>query len=98
MQKPELSRVLQIIELKEQAAKLYDEAEKLTAELMREYGAGRFDYDVTEVEGQDTPFLKVEIIDNVEALKNAGQVWKSVPFKQVSFSSSGLKRKPKSLE
>jgi len=104
MSKPKLEHVLAILEKKEQASKLYDEIDARIAELVDEFGAARFDYDLDEAQHVNVDaqrekgqFLKFEIVDNVAELSTGETIWKSVTFKPVSFSSRALKRRPKSL-
>lgn len=92
---PELTEVLAIQALKDQAAALYDELDARIAKLKDEYGAGRFDYELVDAE---TPYLKFEIIDNAQVLAEGGTVWKSTAFKPLSFEVRGLKTKPASLK
>lgn len=110
MDKPNLEHVLSILEMKEQASRLYDEIDARVAEMAEEFGAGRFDYDLdTNTVGVDFPaillvkqrekgqFLKFEIVDNVAELVAGETVWKSAGIKPLSFSARALKRCPKSL-
>lgn len=97
--KPELQKVLEIVAMKKEATALYDEIDKRILEIKEVFGSGRFDYDLTGLpEGEETPYLKVEITDNIKELLEQGIVWKSTGFKPVSFSSRGLKRCPASLK
>ena len=43
-------------------------------------------------------FLKVEIVDNAERLRNGESVFTSAAIKPVSFASRSLKRRPESLK
>ena len=95
MRKPELKDVFEILEMKEQAAKLYEKIDARLLEIKNEFGEGRFDFELGEV---DKLYLKFEIIDNVRLLAEGETVWKSTGIKPVSFSSGYLKNKPKSLK
>lgn len=98
MAKPELNEVLEIIRMKEEAAKLYEQIDANLAEMIFKFGAGRFDYDVSDIEGQETDYLKFELKDNLQELATKGYIFKSTAIKPVSFCASGLKNKPKSLK
>ncbi len=93
--KPELEEVLKLLALKEQTKQLYEQIDLLTKQMLDEFGSGRFDY---ELEDESKRFLKFELTDNVEKLRNDGVVFKAASFKPVSFSSGFLKRRPKSLK
>ena len=109
MNKPNVSDILEIVQMKAEATALYEKIDKRTAEIMTEFGAGRFDYDLNQAaknnyhpvvdelleKGQ---YLKFQLEDNIKKLQSGGAVWKSVGFKPVSFSSSSLKRCPESLK
>jgi len=112
--KPELIEVLEIVMMKDEATKLYDEIDRRIAVIKKECGAGRYDYDLSilysdtgnEAESvefgirlrEDAQYLKLEIVDNVAKMAKGESVWKSTPFKPVSFSSASLKRCPDSLK
>lgn len=107
--KPRLAEVLDILRMKAEATALYDEIDRRTSEMMVDFGPGRFDYDLNQADGDNYhPFvdellpngcyLKFELEDNVQKLKDGGAVWKSVGFKPVSFSSGSLKKCPDSLK
>lgn len=93
--KPPLSKVLEIIAMKEAASGLYKEIDARAAAMLKEYGEGRYDYEVNDPDKE--PYLKFEIVDNIKELRD-GSVWKSVAFNPVAFSSRYLKRKPESLK
>ena len=95
MKKPNLEDVLNVLKMKDKANKLYDEIDEIVTKMKEEFGAGRFDYDLNE---SDAPYLKFEIVDNVQELLQDKIVWKSVALKPVSFSSGRLKRIPSSLK
>jgi hypothetical protein len=96
--KPHLDDVLEIIAMKEQASKLYQEIDQRLVGMLQEFGAGRFDYELPEAKDGEQPFLKFELKDDLKELATNGYIWKSVGIKPVSFSANGLKRKPKSLK
>lgn len=113
MSKPNVNEVLDIVRMKYEATALYDEIDRRVAEMMAEFGAGRFDYDLDGFldkwnTDNESPFdeliekggryLKFEIEDNVQKLQGGGTVWKSAAFKPVSFSSRSLKHCPESLK
>lgn len=106
--KPRLVDVLEMLKMKATAAALYDEIDRRAAEMLAEFGEGRFDYDLEQGRKESYhPFvddmltngryLKFELEDNVRKLKDGEPVWKSVGMKRVSFSSMSLKRCPESL-
>jgi len=112
--KPDLTKVLELVKLKEQTKELYAEIDEITRDLMARYGQGRFDYDLGDIDDliTETPeilefvldlkdggrYLKFEIQDNIGKLAEAGSVWKSTAFKAVSFSHRILKNIPTSLK
>jgi len=110
--KPELLEVLEILKMKEEAKKLYDEVDVRINKLFMECGASRYDYDlnalplIAETDAEkfgfhlrkETRYLKLEIVDNLTKLLDDGSFWKSVVFKAVSFSVRTLKRCPASLK
>lgn len=94
--KPEIKEVLEIQAMKEDANRIYEEIDIRVSRIKDEFGAGRFDYELPE--GENTPYLKLEITDNIKELSEGGSVWKSTIFKPVAFSTRGLKRCPASLK
>ena len=108
--KPNTQDVLQIMEMKAQAAVLYEEIDRRITEIKAQYGVGRFDFDLEEFLDEydgnayderimdNGRYLKLEIKDNAQALQNGEAVFTSVSFKPVSFSTSSLKRCPESLK
>ena len=46
--KPPIEKVLKILALKKQIKDLYEQQDQLIAQLHKEFGAGRFDYDLAE--------------------------------------------------
>jgi len=113
MSKPDVLKVVELMKMKEEAAALYDRIDATVKEMMREFGEGRFDYDLEEFFDEWNPdngypfdeslmkdgrYLKFELTDNVKKLAVGGDVWKSVGFKPVSFELRNLKRCPDSLK
>lgn len=107
--KPEINEVLEIMAMKKQAQELYDEIDNQIAQIKDEFGAGRFDYDLDELQDGDLSdfadklwskgqYFKLEITDNAEKLQAGDTVFKSTFIKPVSFSSRSLKRCPESLK
>lgn len=97
MTKPTLEEALNIIKMKEEAKALYEQIDTAAAALSAQHGAGRFDYDLGEDDG-DGRYLKLELTDNVEVLKSGKTVWKITGISPVSMSSQRLKRCPESLK
>lgn len=101
MSKPDLNKVLEIMSMKDEANRLYDEIDELISEIKNEYGTGRFDYELPD----DSPealneykYLKFEITDNIEKMLSDGVLFKSTSIKPVSFVTQGLKKCPDSLK
>ena len=108
---PEITRVLEIIMLKNEVKELYEEIDRKIAEVKEKHGEGRFDYDLAPLDGfieghvlktyedlrEKGQYLKFEIVDNIGRLEE-GTFFKNVAVKPVSFSSRSLKNKPKSLK
>jgi len=97
-EKPNVRDVLKILEMKDVATKLYEEIDQRVQSLCEEFGADRFDYDLNVADDDNKRYLKFEITDNIQKLKDGDDVWKSVPFKPVTFTVSKLKNCPKSLK
>ena len=98
MNKPTIDEVLEILEMKEQAVELFAEIDKRVEKIRLEFGAQRFDYDLYEADEDGKRYLKFQIQDHLQDMMDGKDVWKSVPFKAVSFSTSKLKGCPKSLK
>lgn len=113
MNKPDIKEVLELVEMKKEAARLYTEVDNRIDMILSEFGAGRFDYDLEQfidehsADGdfeydetimKDGRYLKLEIVDNAQQLRNGVTVFSSVSFKPVSFKAQSLKRCPDSLK
>ena len=108
--KPNISEVLRIFQMKKELDEMYEHLDNLVSDISLGYSTARYDYDLisavvdadvadfAEELLQDGNFLKFEIVDNVERLQNGETVWKSVPFKPLSFEVRSLKTKPASLK
>lgn len=109
--KPGINAVLRIMQMKAEVAKLYAEIDQRVQALHREFGEGRFDYDIHnsgDIEGDVLQFagdlcsngdyIKFQIIDNIAALQEGKAVFKSTSISPVSFVSGSLKRCPQSLK
>ena len=95
--RPPLNDVLVLQNDKVAVKELLKIIDEKIAQMLANYGAGRFDYDLGEnVEGER--YLKFEITDNIESFENGEKVWKSVAFKPVSYEIRKLKNCPKSLK
>ncbi|MBW2638343.1 MAG: hypothetical protein JRC86_12665 [Deltaproteobacteria bacterium] len=88
-EKPKVEKVLAIMGMKKRAAELHESIDRAVKAALDEFGPGRFDYALADVNplylaalGADKrQFLKFETIDNVWMLNAGGTVWKSVPLK-----------------
>jgi len=111
--KPNLVQVLDILRMKDEATALYKQIDARIVEMLSEFGAGRFDYDLEELLDEWNPdngypfdkslmddgrYLKFVLEDNIQKLKDGEAVWRSVATKPVTFSSMNLKRVPDSLK
>ncbi|MCP5016891.1 MAG: hypothetical protein GY938_16725 [Ketobacter sp.] len=105
-----IEKALKLMGLKRQAEEIYNEIDNIVAELIEKNGFGRMDFDLEKfLDGQinneydetlmeNGRYLKLELTDNIAALSEGLTVWKSTPFKPVSFELRPLKRCPASLK
>lgn len=112
MNKPNVFDVIKLMKKKEDAVAALNEVDEQIAAIAALHGFGRIDYDLEEFLGgipesfrkeygevlDNGRYLKLEITDNVQALKDGEIVWKSVAVKPISFSTQSLKRCPASLK
>lgn len=118
--KPKLSEVLKILQLQEQATKIYEEIDQQVAELFLMYDTERCDYDLSDIQAinaevsefpvaaklikfanekaENGHYLKFQIINNLENMRENGTVFKTTSIKAITFSSGNLKRCPESLK
>jgi len=101
MNKPNLEKVLSIIEKKKLAIELLNEVEIEITSLIKVFGENRFDYVVKPIlndTGKECNYLKFELIDNASKLNRGEKVFASTIFKKSTFISQFLIRKPVSLK
>lgn len=111
--KPDVKNVLELIRLKNEATSLYNKIDTIVQEMTDEFGAKRFYYDLEEFLDEYNPdngyyfdeslmkdgrYLKLEITNNIQAMKEGKEIWKSVSLKPLSFKTQSLKRCPDSLK
>jgi len=98
MNKPDVNEVLEIKRMKIEAVALYVEIDNRIQAICDKYGAQRYDYDLGEADDEGKRYLKFEVTDNIRKMQDGEDVWKSVPFKPVSFSIGMLKNCPRALK
>lgn len=95
MTKIKSSEVDKIMEIKKQLTDLYEEQDILFLKLFGKYGEGVF---YVPRDGEEYPFLKITIRDNVKDLKEKGKLWKSTMFQAVSVDTLPVKKEGKTEE
>lgn len=108
--KPDINAVLEVVAMKDRISDLYDAIDDIVSGFMKEFGEGRYDYDLSNIDEVDSGlsyfvnelkktgnYLKFEITDNIKKLNGGETIYKTTSFKPVSFSSGSLKNRPKSL-
>jgi len=112
--KPDILTVLEVLNKKAQVKKLYDEIDEIVNAIEREFGDGRYDYDLSVLPEQDEEaplfelakdmlekgqYFKFEIDTSlIDQLLSGEKVFRNVALSPVSYSSRSLKNCPKALK
>ena len=91
-QKPTKKTFDKLTEIDKLISKLYEERDKLVDNLVSKYGTGQW---VVDSDNPEKPFLRLSVVDNLIALSEGKQVWKSTGVKRYSITLKELKNKPK---
>jgi hypothetical protein len=97
MDKPTLSEVLALLELKEKEKELAKLISARTREIIDTYGEGRFDYESTDPEDDSRKYLSLTVVDELKAMIEGKDSGRFVYTKKESSKVTYLKGKPKTM-
>ena len=100
MGKPDIIKVLDYLELKQEIKELSEILKKMGNDLLDDVPDGVYYYEIPEdaLPDEEKRYCKFTVKNNVLAMRKGETVWKSAGIEMFSFGASFLKNKPKDLK